>query len=576
MMKVYSLLVEHLRKWGVTHVFGIPGKSISPLMLECEARGIEFVLTRHEAGAGFMAGGYAMTHQTLGVAIGTSGPGGTNMLTAAGQAKAYNMPVLFITGQPSIRDSGKALGQDSSPFTTDLVKMFEPVTVFSARIEREDLVARYLQHAVEQALTGVRGPVHLCIPFDILMADIEPFDLPLPESHRRVVSPDVEAVIPLLEQAQRPVLFIGKGVLAAEACDEVRAVAERWRIPVICTPGGKGAFPTRHPLCLGNFGLGGTEQARSYLKSGVDLMLAIGTKLSDMTLSGFTEDMAPKQIVHFDYDLTFVGKSIAAPTLAIPGDAKLNLQMLIQKAGASRVQAPDEIGIPFTNEAAYIAASTAPVEAGTSQTAASADTGSCMSAVTAVQALRKALPDDAVLFGDDGSHSFYAIRHYDIREAGTFYFDDVFGAMGHAIGYSIGASIGAPDKPIVCLTGDGCAMMHGNEISTAVNHQVPVIIVVLNNGRLDMVDKGMSYLTGRSVGAIYAHPLDVVQYAQSMGADAHCCRTEADIISSVQEALGTRKPAVIEVMVDPLEIPPILTRLLSLDDEQGEDAQGGE
>ncbi|MFW5437538.1 thiamine pyrophosphate-binding protein [Paenibacillus apiarius] len=575
MTKVYSLLVEHFRKWGVTHVFGIPGKSISPLMLECETRGIEFVLARHEAGAGFMAGGYAMTHQTLGVAIGTSGPGGTNMLTAAGQAQAYNMPVLFITGQPSIRDSGKALGQDSSPFTTDLVKMFEPVTVFSARIEREDLVARYLQHAVEQALTGVRGPVHLCVPFDILMADIEPFDLPLPESRRRVVSPDVEAVIPLLEQAKRPVLFIGKGVLAAEACDEVRVIAEHWRIPVICTPGGKGAFPTRHPLCLGNFGLGGTEQARAYLKSGVDLMLAIGTKLSDMTLSGFTEDMAPEQIVHFNYDLTFVGKSIAVPTLAVPGDAKLNLQTLIQKAGAAGKAGPDEMEVPLANTAAAASATTA--EAGSCQSAASSvDTESCMSAVTAVQALRKALPDEAVLFGDDGSHTFYAIRHYDIREAGTFYFDDVFGAMGHAIGYAIGASIGAPDKPIVCLTGDGCAMMHGNEISTAANHQVPVIIVVLNNGRLDMVDKGMSYLNGRSVGAIYSKPLNTVLYAQSMGADAHCCRTEAEIISSVQEALRTKKPTVIEVMVDPLEIPPILTRLLSMDDKQSEQAQGGE
>lgn len=546
-MRLSQILAVNVKQWGIDHVFGIPGKSISPLMLDFDSTGVEFVLTRHEAGAGFAAAGYAVGNKKLGVAIGTSGPGGTNLLTAAGQAKAYNLPLLIITGQPSAADSGKALGQDSSSFGTDLVKMFEPVTLFSARIERPDLLQRYLQHALEKAYTGAKGPVHLCIPFDVLMAQADPFTITLPDHIPQMISPNVEEAIPLLNAARRPVLFIGKGVMAAEAFDEVRILAEHWNIPVIMTPGGKGAFPTHHPLSLGNFGLGGTAQAHEYLKSGVDLLIAVGTKLSDMTLSGFTPHMMPKQVIHFDYDVTFVSKALPVPTCVILGDAKMNLARLIDAADAtSRV---------------YEAAATTELEVLPEK----ATEASVLSAEVAILALRASLPDDAILFGDDGSHTFYAIRHYDIHQPGTFIFDDVFGAMGHAIGYAVGAKAALPDRAIVCLTGDGCFMMHGTEISTAVNHRLPVLFVVLNNGRLDMVDKGMSYNTGRSVGAIYETPLDAAMFARSMGAEGICCRTAEDIRDAVKTALHSNGPTVIEIMVDPEEIPPILTRLLTLE-----------
>lgn len=546
MKRLSQVLSSNFKKWGIHHVFGIPGKSISPLMLDLESEGIEFVLTRHEAGAGFAAAGYALGNRNLGIALGTSGPGGTNMLTAAGQAKAYNLPILFITGQPSAADSGKALGQDSSLFGTDLVKMFEPVTLFSARVERPDQVPMYLQHALEKAWAGVRGPVHLCIPFDVLMAQVEPFTIDLPEHIPHMISPNLEDAISILNAAAKPVLFLGKGVVASEAYQEVQTLAEHWNIPVITTPGGKGVFPTHHPLCLGNFGLGGTSEAFDYLNSGVDLIIAIGTKLSDMTLSGFTNNMMPEKVIHFDYEATFIAKALPVPTCVILGDARANLKKLLEIAHAER--------------RLYEAAATMEQQVVLEQ-----PTATMLSAVDAVKALRSALPADAMLFGDDGSHTFYAIRHYDIYEPGTFHFDDVFGAMGHAIGYTIGAKAALPDRTIVCLTGDGCTMMHGMEISTAVNHKIPAIFVVLNNGRLDMVDKGMSYNTGRSVGAVFQVPLDVTMFANSMGAKGICCRTVDDVKLAVSTAVHSEVPTVIEILVDPLEIPPILSRLLSLD-----------
>ncbi|HEY4554069.1 MAG TPA: thiamine pyrophosphate-binding protein, partial [Bacillaceae bacterium] len=211
MKTVAALLAEHLVKFNITHAFGIPGKAVVPLLLEMEKKNISFVLSRHESGGGFMAGGYALQNETLGVAVGTSGPGGTNMLTSAGQALSYHLPVLFITGHPTIKGTGRAMGQDSSFFGTDLVKMFEPVTLFSARVERGDQFPLYFQHALEKALTGRRGPVHLSIPADVLTQEIEPFELSLPE-YQPSISPKIHEVRALLQKAKRPLLFVGKGV----------------------------------------------------------------------------------------------------------------------------------------------------------------------------------------------------------------------------------------------------------------------------------------------------------------------------------------------------------------------------
>jgi len=543
--RVYTLLVEHFKNWGISHVFGIPGKSISPLMLELENYGIQYVLGRHEAGSGFEASGYALAKKTMGIAIGTSGPGGTNLITAAGQAKEFQLPVLFITGQPSMRETGRALSQDSSQFGADLVKMFEPVTLFSARIERGDLLYLYLKHALEKAYTGEKGPVHLCIPFDVLMEEVESFYLPLPDHISPVISPDIDKAISMLGEAKKPVLFLGKGAVMADAYEPLRIMAEHWGIPVMTTPGAKGAFPTNHPLYLGGYGLGGSKYATDYMRSGIDLMIVVGSKLCDMSLSGFTPDMEPEKVLQFEYDLKFAGKTIQAPTQLILGDIRSNLTQLISQSGASSKE----------HEALITRA----------QAAATSQAESVLSAGTAFRSLRSVLPKEAVLFGDAGSHSFHAVQNFEIIEPGTFYFDEVFIAMGAAIGYSIGAKIAMPDRPVVCVTGDGCIMMHGTEISTAVNHGIPVIFFVLNNGRLDMVEKGMSYNTGRSVGAVYERPLDVSLFAQSMGAMAFRCENEADITRAVQSALQSHTATVIEVMVDPQEIPPILTRLLSLD-----------
>ncbi|MEA3319721.1 MAG: thiamine pyrophosphate-binding protein [Bacillota bacterium] len=540
-----AILAKLFKKWEVQHIFGIPGKAISPIIYASDKEDIEFVLCKHETGAGFAAAGYSFMSGKIGVAIGTSGPGGTNLLTAAGQAKASHIPVLIITGHPSMKDTGKGMGQDSSIFGTDLVEMFRHVTKFSARVERGDMLQPLLQHALEKALSGVKGPVHLSIPFDILLEEIEPFEINLPKPIE-MISTNLERVKMELQNATRPLLFLGKGVHSSKAYQEIQLLAEHWKIPVMTTPGGKGAFISNHSLSLGAFGLGGTKEATDYLRSGIDLLIVIGSKLSDMSTAGFTPDMYPNHLIHFDYDSTFIGKSIKVPTTPVMGDIRSNLQHLLDLAGvkttdSSKFLLPKQLkDVPFNKASEY------------------------MSAESAIKVMRNELPEDSIVFGDDGSHTFYGIKHFDIFQPGSFIFDDIFGAMGHGIGYSIGAKIAAPNKPIVCLVGDGCMFMHGTEISTALNYQSSVLFIVLNNGRLDMVEKGMKKMNGKSIGAIYSSPLDIAAFANSMGLESYKCYNPLDLKNAIVLGLTiveTKKtPVVIEVIVDPDEIPPTMGR----------------
>lgn len=538
-----SVLVANFKHWGIHHIFGIPGKAISPILFEILHHEMEFVLSKHEAAAGFEASGYALMNQKIGVAVGTSGPGGTNLLTAAGQAKASNLPLLIITGHPSMKDTGKAMGQDSSIFGADLVDMFKSVTKFSARVERGDMLQPFLQHALEKALSGVKGPVHLSIPFDILIEEIEPFQLDLPASHE-MISPKTSEVIDKLNMAKRPLLFLGKGVHSSKAYEEVQHLAEHWNIPVITTPGGKGVFPSNHMLSLGAFGLGGTVEATEYLQEKVDLLLVIGSSLSDMSLAGFSKAMYPEQVIHFDYDPTFIGKSIQVPTTPVLGDIKANLIFILKD-------------IPKTDSESFLT----PIKLIQLE---ENNLGERVSAVQAIYAMRYALPDDAIIFGDDGSHSFYGIKHFDIYKPGTFFFDDIFGAMGNGIGFSIGAKLAAPKETIVCLVGDGCMFIHGTELSTAYNYNSAVLFIVLNNGRLDMVEKGMQKMIGTSIGGVYETPLNVCLFAESMGLEAYTCHNSFDLTDRIKESLikiqETNKPIVIEVLVDENEIPPTMGR----------------
>ncbi|MBM7634380.1 thiamine pyrophosphate-binding protein [Geomicrobium sediminis] len=541
MPKVSEVIAKFVKDLGCHQAFGVPGKPISPLIFAMDDHQVEFILAKHETGAGYMATGYALENETIGVAIGTSGPGGTNLITAAGQAQAFNAPVLFLTGHPPLEESGRALCQDSSSFGADLVNLFRPVTKFSAKVENKQTLKRYLHHAIEQALTGAKGPVHLSIPMDILLEESEYLDVSDAVVQDTLISSNLTEVMSKLENAKRPAILAGKGVHISRAYEELEAFATLCKIPVMTTPGGKGTFKSNHPYSLGSFGLGGSEVSLQYVNEGIDVLVVIGSKLSDMSTAGFRADNEPKTVIQFDLEPTFVGKSLSAKTLFVQGDAKRNLKELLKRQPSAEIDRdlPSyELDVPELPE------HTERLAAG-----------------RAIEAIRKVLPYETVIYGDDGSHTFYAIKHFEIKQPGTFYFDDVFGAMGHAIGLAIGAKAANRNKPMAVFTGDGCLMMHGTELSTAASEDLPILFFVFNNGMHDMVDKGMKNLIGRSVGSTFKKDMNIADFAISLGCHGHRCYTEDDVAQATKAALTEAStPTVIELMVRQDEVPPTQLR----------------
>ncbi|MEC1721462.1 thiamine pyrophosphate-binding protein [Schinkia azotoformans] len=588
MTTVLTLLMSNLKKWNVTHIFGIPGRPIAPLIKEMIEQDITYVLTRHETGAGYAAGGFALQKKNLGVAFATAGPGGVNMLTAAGQAQAHNVPVLFITGQTSAGKIGKSYSQDSSSFGADLVKMFEPVTKYSARVERGDSFESHFRHAIERAFSGVMGPVHLSIPLDVLYEEITPFEFELPQIQHTIAA-NIEEAFMLIKDAKRPVFLLGKGVRSSNSYEEVFEIATKWNIPVITTGGGKGTFPTNHPLSLGVYGLGGAIEADQYLQSGIDVMIVAGSSLNDMALAGFKQDFYPEKVIHFDYDPTFVGKTIPRPTLFVPGDLKRNLGKILELTLEQGVVGHDERLVVRELVAAsseYTSLNQERTENVYENLLFSSDfvataledktimlkemedfhnqrsKSFVISSASAIRTIRRNLPEYTKVFADVGSHAYYAVKHFDVYQPETFFFDDRFIAMGNGIGYAIGAKIAMNEdsQPVACITGDGCMLMHGTEIATAVEHQAPILFFVFNNGSLDMVETGMKIWQDCPGHNVYKKPVDFVSFAEALGCKGFRCLSEDDIQMAIQFGLQSNQPTIIEIMVDPEEIPPTLKR----------------
>ncbi|WP_145409634.1 thiamine pyrophosphate-binding protein [Paenibacillus xylanexedens] len=546
MRTVADYLAEALRNLGVTHVFGIIGKSICPAALKMVDYGLEFIPGRHESSSGFAASGYALQTGKLGVAFATSGPGGTNLLTAAAHAKANNLPVLFITGHQSIQELGLPQCQDSSSYLADLAEMFRPATLFSKLVERGDHFATLFNHAISIALGPNKGPVHLCLPFDVQTELLEQCRIILPEPEPMISITNLNRVLPLIQQSTHPLIIAGKGVSRAHAHDELLHLAELLHIPVITSPGGKGAIAWNHPLYHGPCGVGGFPHADDLMNQS-DLFIVLGSRLSDMTICNLKPENHPAHLIQFDSDPTFVGKILNSQTLHITGDLKDNMNYLLghltehteQLQVLNRETPPAEYYLPLPEL-------------------------SQLSLASVLEDMSDILPYDHTLFVDDGSHGFHAVQRYKVKKPGSFVFDAYFACMGNAIGMAIGAKAASPEETIVSITGDGCFMMLGTEINTAVCNQLPVIFIVVNNKQLDMALKGMQKTTGRIDGTLFEVPMDASKFAESLGAVAFRAETQAEFTVALKEAQQLNQVTVIELLTDRDEIPPTAHRTLNL------------
>ncbi|OMF98001.1 hypothetical protein BK146_12965 [Paenibacillus sp. FSL R7-0333] len=543
MKTVADYMAEALRNLGVTHSFGIIGKSICPIALKMVDYGIEFIPGRHESSSGFAAGGYALKTGSLGVAFGTSGPGGTNLLTAAAHAKANNLPVLFITGHQSIKELGIPQCQDSTSYLADLADMFRPATLFSKLVERGDHFSTIFNHALSIALGDQKGPVHLCIPFDVQTERLAECRIVLPEREGLVSYQNYDRVISAINQSARPLIIAGKGVNRSGAHQELVQLAETFNIPVVTSPGGKGAIAYDHPLYHGPVGVGGSSHGDELLNNS-DLFIVLGSRLSDMTICNLKPENHPQQLIQFDVDPTFVGKILSSSTIAVGGDLRDNLALYLQKLDPSTVTRHEiTISNAYNDEL--------PVLAG-------------LSLASVMSTMSDLIPYNSSVFVDDGSHGFNAVKWFNVRRPGSFIFDAYFACMGNSIGMAIGAKTASPGETVFCITGDGCFMMLGTEINTAVCKDIPVIFIVVNNKQLDMALKGMEKTTGRIDGTIFEVPMDAVKFAESLGAAGFRCETQEEFAAAIREAVALNKAAVIELLTDRDEMPPTAHRTLDL------------
>lgn len=542
MRTVADYLAETLRNLGVTHVFGIIGKSICPAVLKMVDYGLEFIPGRHESSSGFAASGYALQTGKLGVAFATSGPGGTNLLTAAAHAKANNLPVLFITGHQSIQELGLPQCQDSSSYLADLAEMFRPATLFSKLVERGDHFGTLLNHALSIALGPNKGPVHLCLPFDVQTELLAQCRIVIPEPEPLISVSNLNRILPLIQQSNRPLIIAGKGVSRARVHDELLHLAESFNIPVITTPGGKGAIAWDHPLYHGPCGVGGVPHADDMLNQS-DLYIVLGSRLSDMTICNLKPENHPAHLIQFDADPTFVGKILSAQTLHITGDLKDNMHYLlgtlVDHSSPKKTTAPIDYTVPLPDLPR-------------------------LSLASVLDGMSELLPYDHKLFVDDGSHGFHAVQRYKVKKPGSFVFDAYFACMGNAIGMAIGAKAASPEETVICITGDGCFMMLGTEINAAVCNNLNVIFIVVNNKQLDMALKGMEKTTGRIDGTLFEVPMDAAKFAESLGAVAFRAETLAEFSSALNTAQTLNQVTVIELLTDRDEIPPTAHRTVTL------------
>jgi acetolactate synthase-1/2/3 large subunit len=524
-----DLLVSMLNAAGVDVVFGLPGGAISPVHDALLDNSIRVITTKHEAGAMFAAAGYAHTTGKLGVVTVTSGPGALNAMTGLASAWCDGLPVLLLVGDVPRAAQGRGVLQDSSSHGLQIVEMARHISKLAAEVASPSALPHMLRRAIATALSGRKGPVVLTLPIDIMTAPVaEPRTGGSITMGGTIATETIDEIAELMLVAERPLILAGSGVRGYGAPARLRAVAERFSCPVATTPKAKGVFSETHPLSLGVLGLGGHRSARRYLDSGVDVVLAIGTSLGDMSTDGFAPALqASGALIHVDIDARQFGKSYA-PTHAIIASATELLGGLAERR-LSFVPAKRNLA---TGVERHVLASSAKPDR--------------IAPHDAILELQQLLPADTIYTVDSGEHFLYATHYLETTHPDAYIVMTGLGSMGQSIGAAIGAQLAHPSRSVAAICGDGCFAMNAFEIATAVQENLPIRVFVFNDERLGMVENGHQTVYGRrprySTG-----PLDICSIARGLGAVTMRVDGKNQFDPLLLSTLG---PVVIDVRID--------------------------
>ena len=534
-------ILRALEHEGVEVAFGIPGGAILPTY-DAIARGtsVRHVLARHEQGAGHMAEGYARASGKVGVAIATSGPGATNLVTAIADAWMDSTPVVFITGQ--VRSS--LIGTDAFQ-EIDITGITMPIVKHSWLVQDVGELPGVLKSAFHVARTGRQGPVLIDVAKDVQEAELDfeyPEDVDLPgwKPPRKVHPRQIRAAAEAIAAAERPIVYAGGGVLNADACAELRALVEAAQLPAVVTLMGKGCLPDSHPLNYGAPGMHGSKYANWALNK-ADLVIAVGSRFDDRVTGKLSAFAPGAKVIHFDIDAAEVGK-IRHAEIPVVGPLKIALAQLTAEVRRPahepwlrQLQEWRE-RFPFRY--------------------AKAD--GVLKPQTAVEAVRDAaagLDTDVIWTTGVGQHQMWAMQYLVCDTPRSFITSGGLGTMGYGVPAAVGAKAARPDATVVCIDGDGCFQMTCQELATASLERLPIVTVVLNNGWLGMVRQWQEmFYAERFAQTHLTHAVpDYAQLAEAYGCAGFTVEAEDQLEDALAGAFSCGRSAVIDVRCDPEE-----------------------
>jgi len=531
-----EVIIDSLRKQGVEHVFGYPGGSVIPLFDSLyDVKDLKLFLVRHEQAAAHAADGYARATGRVGVCVATSGPGATNLVTGIATAHMDSIPLVAITGQVKVPLIGNDAFQEA-----DITGITRPITKHNYLIKDVADLPRIIKEAFHIASTGRPGPVVVDIPVDITLAEFKgeidlPIDLPGYNPSVKGNVKQLKRVAKALAEAERPLIYAGGGVILAGASDQVRELAKKCDVPVTTTLMGLGVYPeTDEKLSLGMLGMHGTAYA-NYAVMNADLIIAVGARFDDR-VTGRVDAFAPyAKIVHLDVDPTAISKNIEVD-IPVVGDAKHILDGLLELVKQKKHPEWIEQIAKWRRD----------------HPLSYADGG--LKPQFVVEKIYEVTGGDAIICTEVGQNQMWAAQFYKYTKPRTFISSGGLGTMGYGFPAAIGAQVGCPDRTVVDIAGDGSIQMNIQELCTAVQHELPVKIAILNNGFLGMVRQWQELFWNRR----YAHTTldcqpDFVKLAEAYGAVGMRAEDPDEVEPTLREAIGNGRPTLIDVRVEPEE-----------------------
>lgn len=532
-----QILWECLEREGVTEVFGYPGGAILPAYDALKHSNIHHILVRHEQGATHMADGYARASGKVGVAIATSGPGATNMVTGIATAMMDSSPIVCITGQVG----SKLIGSDAFQ-ETDITGITLPITKHNYLVTRADDLARTLREAFYVAASGRPGPVLVDITKDAQQGSAE-FDWekakPQLPGYRPDLSPapkEFAQALELIHNSKRPLILAGHGVIVSGAMVELREFADRAGIPVALTLLGLGAFPASHPLNLGMMGMHGEAWVNHTIQES-DLLIALGMRFDDR-VTGNLKTYAPNaKKIHIEIDPAEINKNVKVD-VPLVGDLRQVLQRLLP--GIERVDRADWLdGIDrLKGDSAVRDIQNLP------------DNGHLYAAHVINDLWRETRDADTIVVTDVGQHQMWEAQYYKHERVRSLITSGGLGTMGFALPAAIGAKVARPDAEVWTVVGDGGFQMTMAELATIVQEKLNVNIAIINNGYLGMVRQWQEFFYDRNYEATPLLSPDFVKLADAFGIRAQAVKHRADVVPAVQAAQRHEGPVLLDFQVE--------------------------